>query len=66
MMMTLTSAGGLAGTPLLLPSERFLQNLENLNDQVKRSMGEDEKLVGMSLEIIPKLFKTEVAEGRRL
>ena len=65
-MMTLTSVGGLAGTSLLLPSERFLQNLENLNGQAKRSIGEDAKLVGMSLEIIPKLFKTEAAEGRRL
>jgi hypothetical protein len=66
MMMTLTSAGGLTGTSLLLPSKRFLQNLENLNDQIKRSTEEDKKRAGTPLEIIPKLFGTKVVEGGRL
>ena len=65
MIMTLTSAGGLAGTSLLLPSKTFLENLEDLNNQARRS-AEDEKLAGMPLEIIPKLFKTKVVEGGQL
>jgi len=63
MMTTITSTGGFAGTPLLVPSRTFLQNLENLNDQAKRFMEEDEKLVGISFEVIPKLFGAKAAEG---
>ena len=63
MMMTLTSAGGFAGTPLPVPSRTFLENLENFNDQARRFTEGDEKLVGISFEVIPKLFRTKFAEG---
>ena len=63
MMMTLTSAGGFAGTPSPVPSRAFLENLENFNDQAKRLTEGDEKLVGTSFEVIPKLFRTRFGEG---
>jgi len=65
MMMTLTSAGGFAGTPLPVPSRMFLQNLESLNDQAKRFTEEDENLAGISFEVIPKLFRTKHTDGNR-
>lgn len=64
-MMTLTSAGGFAGSPLPVPSRTFLQNLENLSDQAKRFTKEDENLTGISFEVIPKLFGTRPVEGSR-
>jgi len=63
MGFTLTSAGGFAGTPSPVPSRAFLENLENFNDQAKRLTEGDEKLVGTSFEVIPKLFRTGFAEG---
>ena len=63
MMMTLTSTGGFAGTPLPVPSRTFLENLENFNDQAKRFTEGDERLVGVSFEAIPKLFRTKLTEG---
>ena len=65
MMTTLTSIGGFVGTPILVPSRTFLQNLENLSDQAKRSMEEGGKLAGVSFGVIPKLFWTKPAEGRQ-
>jgi len=61
--MTLTSAGGFVGAPSPVPSKTFLENLEDLNDQAKRLAEGDEKMVGTSFEVIPKLFRTRVAEG---
>lgn len=63
-MMTLTSAGGFARAHLPVPSRTFLQNLENLSAQAKRfARGGDEKLAGISFEIILKLSKTKFVEG---
>jgi hypothetical protein len=54
MMMTLAS-----GTPLPAPSKTFLRNLEIFNDQARHLIEGDEKLVGVTLEVVPKLFGTE-------
>ena len=63
MGFALTSAGGFAETSSSVPSRAFLENLENFNDQAKRLTEGDEKLVGTSFEVIPKLFRTRFAEG---
>ena len=63
MGFALTSAGGFVGTPSPAPSKAFLENLENFNDQAKRLTEGDDKLIGTSVEVLPKLFRTRFVEG---